>query len=204
MPSIYWWNRGLTRYIFDHFMTIFMHIKIHEFIFSYIFALRVTWHVPASCSLGSSIWNPSRTKSNSLLCRITPGQRFSSSTDAFAGISRGSSSKEYQGMVMIRSSTGRTLTSLALLESWHSQLYNDTKIIANWPILMQFKTMFGFFGHFRRICLNKKFFYAFWRFLYTKMARNVLILLGWWYFWWRWKAESASFPTAPRSSKSVQ
>ena len=45
---------------------------------------------------------------------------------------------------MNRPSTERILTSLASLESWHSQLSNDTKIIINRPILMHFVAMFWF------------------------------------------------------------
>ena len=64
--------------------------------------------------------------------------------------------KKYQNMVMNRPSTERILTSLASLESWHSQFSNDTKIITNRSILMHFMAMFWFWDIFGRFFSIKK------------------------------------------------
>ena len=65
-----------------------------------------------------------------------------------------------QNMVTNRPSTGRILTSLASLDSWHSQLSNDAKIIISRAILMHFVAMF---------CI----FRAFWSFSYQVSPKCV-------------------------------
>ena len=92
-----------------------------------------------------------------------------------------------QNMVMNRPSIGRILTSLASLESWHSQLSNDAKIIINQPILMHFMTMFWFLAIFiPQNHQNVSNMLIFWskkigrKWPKIKMLpRNVLILVGW-------------------------
>ena len=71
--------------------------------------------------------------------------------------------KTHRNMAANRPSIVWVLTSLASLESWHSQLFNDTKIIAMRPILMHFVAIFWFLVIFGRFFSIKKS--LFWRIL---------------------------------------
>ena len=74
--------------------------------------------------------------------------------------------KTHRNMATNRPSTVWILTSLASLESWHSQLFNDIKIIAMRPILMHFVAIFWFLVIFTRFFPIKRFKTSlFWRIL---------------------------------------